>query len=67
MPTIGDKRPIINARRLGDYFVTSGQVLLSSYAVEGTSPTRTITADVAWTFPLDFVEVIWGDSEKTDR
>ena len=20
-----------------------------------------------WTFPLDFVEVVWGDGQKTDR
>ena len=24
-------------------------------------------ADVEWTFPLEFVEVIWGDGQKTDR
>lgn len=28
---------------------------------------RTITADVEWTFPLEFVEVVWGDGVKTDR
>jgi len=28
---------------------------------------RTITADVEWTFPLDFVEVVWGDGRTTDR
>ena len=24
-------------------------------------------ADVEWTFPLDFVEVVWGDGQRTDR
>jgi hypothetical protein len=24
-------------------------------------------AEVSWTFPLDFVEVVWGDGQKTDR
>jgi hypothetical protein len=28
---------------------------------------RTVTADVEWTFPLDFVEVVWGDGQTTDR
>ena len=42
-------------------------MLISSYAVQGTGPHRTITADVEWTFPLDFVEVVWGDGVKTDR
>ena len=28
---------------------------------------RTIEADVEWTFPLDFVEVVWGDGMTTGR
>ena len=24
-------------------------------------------ADVEWTFPLEFAEVVWGDGQKTDR
>jgi hypothetical protein len=28
---------------------------------------RTVTADVDWTFPLNFVEVVWGDGKKVDR
>lgn len=26
-----------------------------------------IVADVEWTFPLDFVEVVWGDGSETNR
>ena len=59
--------PIINAMKRGDYFVTSGEVLISSYSVTGTGDQRTIVADLEWTFPLDFVEVVWGDGQKTDR
>ena len=51
----------------GDYFWTSGEVLIPSYAVEGAGAQRTIAADVEWTFPLDFAEVVWGDGQKTDR
>ena len=67
LPTADDMSPIINTMKRGDYFVTSGEVLISSYAVEGTGDKRTITAEVEWTFPLDFVEVVWGDGQKTDR
>ena len=28
---------------------------------------RTIVADVEWTFPLEFVEVVWGDGRTTGR
>jgi hypothetical protein len=67
LPTVDDMSSIINTMKRGDYFVTSGEVLISNYAVEGTGDKRTITAEVEWTFPLDFVEVVWGDGQKTDR
>jgi hypothetical protein len=67
LPSVDDMSTIINAMDRGDYFVTSGEVLISSYAVEGTGDRRTITAEVEWTFPLDFVEVVWGDGRTTDR
>ncbi len=35
--------------------------------MEGTGAKRTITADVEWTYPLSFVEVVWGDGKKIDR
>ena len=67
LPTVDDMSPIINAMKSGDYFVTSGEVLISNYAIEGSGDKRTISADVEWTFPLDFVELVWGDGQKVDR
>ena len=67
VPPPGEWGPIVNAMKTGDYFVTSGEVLISSYSVEGTGAQRTISADVEWTFPLEFVEVVWGDGQRTDR
>jgi hypothetical protein len=26
-----------------------------------------VVADLEWTYPLEFVEVVWGDGQKTDR
>ena len=57
----------IKALMKGDYWVTSGEVLIDSYAVTGTGSARTISADIEWTFPLEFVEVVWGDGKKIDR
>ena len=67
LPPVDDMTPVINAIKQGAFFVTSGEVLISSYAVQGTGRQRTIAADVEWTFPLEFVEVVWGDGQKTDR
>ena len=67
VPTVDDMSPIINALKRGDYFATTGEVLIPSYSVQGTGSKRTIIAEVEWTFPLDFVEVVWGNGEKTDQ
>ena len=67
LPQPDDMTAIVDAMKRGDYFVTSGEVLIPSYRIQGTGVERTITADVEWTFPLDFVEVVWGDGQKTDR
>ena len=35
--------------------------------MKGTGAKRTISADLEFTYPLDFVEVVWGDGKKVDR
>jgi len=62
-----DWTPVLKVLREGNFFVTTGEILIPAYSVEGTGDRRTITADVEWTFPLAFVEVVWGDGKKIDR
>jgi hypothetical protein len=62
-----DWSPILHALRNGDFFVTTGEILIKGYKVEGTGDRRTIVADVEWTFPLSFAEVVWGDGKNIDR
>ncbi len=57
---------ITSALSEGNFFVTTGEILIRNYAVEGTGPKRTIVADVDYTFPLEFVEVVSGDGTKTE-
>ena len=61
-----DVSPVLNALRDGNFFVTTGEILITNYAVAGTGAQRSIGADVEWTFPLSFVEVVWGDGKKID-
>ena len=42
-------------------------MLITNYAVEGSGRQRKVVADVEWTFPLEFAEVVWGDGDKTGR
>lgn len=62
-----DMSPVLNALRNGDFFVTTGEVLITDYAVTGNGAQRTVGANVEWTFPLAFVEVVWGDGKKVGR
>lgn len=65
LPTGGDYAPIIDVMNRGDYFVTSGEVLVPSHSLTGSGAGAVLNADVEWTFPLDFVEVVWGDGART--
>ncbi len=62
-----DWSPITRAMRAGDYFVSSGEVLFRNWGIEGSGPRRTYTAEVEWTFPLEFAELVWGDGNTTGR
>jgi hypothetical protein len=62
-----DWSPILNALRSGEFFVTTGQILINDYVVEGSGHTRTIRADMEWTFPMEYVEVVWGDGKNINR
>jgi hypothetical protein len=65
LPEPGDYAPIVSALERGDYFVTSGEVLIPSHRYEGTGSGMSVAAEVAWTFPLEFVEVVFGDGVRT--
>jgi hypothetical protein len=62
-----DWGPIFRAMRAGDFFISSGEVLFRNYAIEGTGAKRTFTAEVEWTFPMEFVELVWGDGSTVNR
>ncbi len=67
VPTVDDMSTVIDALKTGAYFVTTGEVLLPSFSVQGSGDRRTLVAELEWTFPLEFVEVVWGDGRTTDR
>ena len=52
----------------GDYFVTTGEVLLPKVEIRASGADEiTVRAHVAWTFPLKLAEIVWGDGERTRR
>jgi hypothetical protein len=63
LPPSNDWTPVTRAVRAGDFFVSTGEVLIRNFQANG----RGVSADVDWTFPLEFVEVVWGDGDGVER
>jgi hypothetical protein len=49
----------------GDYFTTTGEVLLPGAALSASGDHITAKASVSWTFPLRVAEIVWGDGKET--
>lgn len=72
-------QPVLDCLRGGQFFTTTGEVLLPQFRVGGKTSGETLTlpeadkgpvtieATVTWTFPLRFAEVISGDGQRTYR
>jgi hypothetical protein len=56
-PSADDWSPVLDALRRGDFFVTTGEVLIHSFKVKDGAA----TADLEWTLPLRHVELVWSD------
>ena len=68
VPSSDDVSPVVKALMRGESFVTSGEVLVPSYPLtQGQGSQRVFSAQVEWTYPLEFVESVWGDGKTTDR
>lgn len=59
--------PVLDALRAGNYFVTSGEVLLNRWALSGSGAKRTYSVEAEWTFPPEFAELVWSDGKTVSR
>ncbi len=69
--------PVLKALRDGAFFISTGEVLMPSFAVGGRSSGETLKleatarttleAKLTWTFPMAFAEVITGDGKTFHR
>ena len=70
-------RSVLDSLRLGQFFVTTGEVAIPEFQVNGkpsgsgvvlkTGEKVDVRADLSWTFPLRFVELISGGGAKVFR
>jgi hypothetical protein len=58
-------QPVLDALRAGNFFVTTGEILIPEWSVDRKS--LEVTAQLEWTFPLAFAEVISGDGAQIQR
>ncbi len=63
-PTVVEWGGVVDALRRGDFWVTTGEVLIHDWRVSGGD---TVIADLSWTFPPAFAEVVWGDGTAVRR
>jgi hypothetical protein len=47
------------------YFTTTGEVLIPAWSVA--PDRRSVSAEIEWTFPLAFAEVVWGEGTAVKR
>jgi len=68
-------KPIMDALRRGEFFVTTGEILISDFTLNGKQSGETLRKSsrsdlrvkLDWTFPLRFAEVISGDGKEVFR
>ncbi len=60
LPSPDNYPEVLDVLKKGDFFVSTGEVLLHSHAI---LPEK-VTADIEWTFPLEFAEIIWGEGNE---
>ena len=71
-------QPVLDALRGGRFFTSTGEVLLPEFTVGGKAsgetlglsadaPAPYLEADVRWTFPLNYAEVVSGDGKAVYR
>lgn len=71
-------QPVLDALRGGRFFTTTGEVLISSFSIDGKESGDTLAvprpgessrvrATISWTFPLTFAELVTGDGARVQR
>ena len=45
----------------GNFFGTTGEILFHNWGIEGAGAKSVYTAEIEYTFPLEFAEVVWSD------
>lgn len=67
VPSFENYGAILQTMEKGDFFISTGEVLMPEHSIREIKGKLVATADVRYTLPLQFAELVWGDGEKTHR
>ncbi len=67
LPGFNQYGELMKPLREGQFFVSTGEIVMPSWKIYGGDDEITAEVDLRWTFPLKFAEVVWGDGEGTYR
>jgi hypothetical protein len=60
-------QPVVDILQKGDFFSTTGEVLIPSFNLSPSGDSSTVSFTLQWTFPMNFAEIISGDGNKVYR
>ena len=68
-------QPVVNALATGQFFVTTGEVLIPHFTLDGAKSGETIASngvvslelELEWTYPLAYMELVSGDGTNVTR
>lgn len=58
---------LLDAVARGDYFTTTGEILIPDAELKGAGEVVTASATIDYTFPLRMAEIVWGDGAAIHR
>ena len=64
IPSYDDYWKALQAIERGDFFISTGEILLRSGGIQAAGDGLTLRASVEHTFPLRMAEIVWGDGER---
>jgi len=67
VPSFDHWSDALRALASGEYFTTTGEVMLPRVSLSQTADRIGADVSVTWTFPLRMAEVVWGDGKETHR
>ena len=68
LPAFDDYGKLLDALQRGDFFTTTGEVLLTDVQIAEEAGGRIgVRARIQHTFPLETAEIVWGDGRQTHR